>query len=154
MVVWKSRPSGLKGFGCVSMPWRDKKAGPGRPGSRSPATCFLTPILLPVNPAALQPDWPDRTLWVLLPSCFVLHQAGSPALHSCSLPVVASYTQAQSWAVSKRTRNVLRGVVPTTLESRKVGSWDPLGKVKVLELVGNTEVCGLIPDSRCGIPSH
>lgn len=86
-------------------------------------TCFLTPILLPVNSAALQPEWPGRTLWVLLSFCFVLHQAGSPALHSCSLPVAASYTQAQSWAVSKRTRNVLSRV--TTLESSKVG---PLGK--------------------------
>lgn len=68
------------------------------PGARVQPTCFLTPILLPVNPAALQPEWPDRTLWVWLPSCFVLHQAGSPASHNCSLPVAASYTKAQSWS--------------------------------------------------------
>lgn len=37
VIVWKSRPSGLTGSGCVSMPWGDKKAGPGRPWSRSPA---------------------------------------------------------------------------------------------------------------------
>lgn len=88
---------GLTGIGCVSTPWGGEKAGPGRPGARVQPTCFLTPVLLPVNPAALQPEWPDR-MWVWLPSCFVLHQAGSPALHNCSLPVAASYTQAQSWS--------------------------------------------------------
>lgn len=151
MPVWKSRPLGLTVFGCVSVSWGDKKAGPGRPWSRSPAN--LLPNLHPafVNPAALQPKWPDRTLWVLLPSCFVLHQAGSPALHSHSLPVAASYTQAQSWAVSKRTRTDLRGVVPIALESSEVGS---VREGEVLKLVGNTGLCGWIPDSCCGIPFH
>lgn len=51
-------------------------------GARVLPTCFLTPILLPVNPVALQPEWPGRTMWVWLPSCFVLHQAGSPASHN------------------------------------------------------------------------
>lgn len=34
------------------------------PGAGALPTCFLTPILLPVNPAALQSEWPDRTLGV------------------------------------------------------------------------------------------
>ena len=125
---------------------------PGDPGARVLPTCFLTPILLPVNPAALQPEWPDRTLWVSLPSCLVLHRAGSPALHSCSLPVAASYSQAQSWAVSKRIRNVLRGAVATTLESSKVGSVREGECSSCWGTLVGSSVAG--SQTHCGIASH
>lgn len=96
------RDGSLEGAGLEDSPGLDvyRRLGEARrlvledPGARVLPTCFLTPTLLPVNPAALQPEWSDRTLRGWLHSCFVLPQAGSPALHNGSLPVAASHTQA------------------------------------------------------------
>lgn len=65
VTVWKSRPSGLTGLDVYQCLGETRWLVLEDPGAGVLPTCFLTPILLPVNSAALQPEWPDRTLWVL-----------------------------------------------------------------------------------------